>query len=176
MHATSPVMSTVTDDTGFGPHLMMDCRQVNFDKCSDLQLVWHFLNDLPDEIGMTKITQPHVFPYSGLVPEDAGITGVVVIAESHLTFHSFVHKDYFFFDLFSCKPFDVNSVIDRVIKTFDVKAPTIHRVDRGLDFPRSEIIAPERKTVAQGAVTPNVRPIQLQPASTDSPSREAVLV
>ena len=164
--AIAPVMESVTEDTGFGPHLMMDCRQVNFDKCNDMQLIWQFLNDLPDEIGMTKITQPHVFPYSGLVPEDAGVTGMVIIAESHLTFHSFVHKDYFFFDLFSCKPFDVNSVIDRVIKTFDVKAPTIHRVDRGLDFPRSEIVAPERKTVAQ-----NVRPIQLQPAS-----REAALV
>ena len=28
----------------------------------------------------------------------ARATGVVVIAESHLTFHSFVEKDYFFFD------------------------------------------------------------------------------
>jgi S-adenosylmethionine decarboxylase len=122
---------------GFGPHLMMDCRGVSFEKCSDLQYVWEFLNTLPDRIGMTKITQPYVFPYSGLVPEDEGLTGVVIIAESHLTFHSFIRKDYFFFDLFSCKSFDVDHVIQEVVTTFEVDYPEIHRVDRGRDFPHT---------------------------------------
>jgi len=123
--------------TGFGPHLMMDCRGVSFEKCSDLQTVWEFLDKLPERVGMTKITQPYVFPYSGLVPEDEGITGMVVIAESHLTFHSFIRKDYFFFDLFSCKPFDVDRVIQEVITTFEVEEPEIHRVDRGRHFPHT---------------------------------------
>jgi S-adenosylmethionine decarboxylase len=96
------------------------------------------LHDLPVEIGMTKITQPYVFPYSGLVPEDQGVTGSVIIAESHLTFHSFTQKDYFFFDLFSCKPFDVEYATERVISAFDVLHPDVHRIDRGRDFPRSE--------------------------------------
>lgn len=133
---------------GFGPHLMMDCKGVSFEKCSDLQYVWQFLNDLPDKIGMTKIIQPYVFPYSGLVPEDAGITGAVVIAESHLTFHSFIHKDYFFFDLFSCKPFNVDQVIEEVITAFDVKVPEIHRVDRGRYFPHTTPIQVVTSTVA----------------------------
>lgn len=121
---------------GFGPHLMMDCRGVNLAKCSDMQYIWSFLDRLPEKIGMTKITQPHVFPYSGLYPEDEGITGMVIIAESHLTFHSFIRKDYFFFDLFSCKDFDVDQVIREVVDAFDVEHPTVHRVDRGIDFPR----------------------------------------
>lgn len=124
-------------NSGFGPHLMMDCRGVSFEKCSDLQYVWEFLNTLPDKVGMTKIMQPYVFPYSGLVPEDEGITGVVVIAESHITFHSFIRKDYFFFDLFSCKDFDVDRVAAEVIRAFDVEDPEIHRVDRGRYFPRT---------------------------------------
>lgn len=128
-------------EAGFGPHLMMDCRGVSFEKCSDLHTVWDFLNRLPEQVGMTKITQPYVFPYSGLVPEDEGITGTVIIAESHLTFHSFIRKDYFFFDLFSCKPFDVDRVIAEVITTFDVEDPEIHRVDRGRNFPRSNALA-----------------------------------
>lgn len=124
--------------SGFGPHLMMDCRGVSFEKCSNIQYVWQFLNDLPEKIGMTKIIQPYVFPYSGLIPEDEGVTGAVIIAESHLTFHSFTRKDYFFFDLFSCKDFDVDTVIQEVIDAFEVKHPEIHRVDRGREFPRSE--------------------------------------
>ena len=126
------------DQNAFGPHLMMDCRGVNYEKANDTNYIWQFLNDLPDKIGMTKIIQPYVFPYSGLVPEDKGVTGMVIIAESHLTFHSFTEKDYFFFDLFSCKPFEVDFVIKEVIKAFDVQHVELHHATRGRDFPRDE--------------------------------------
>jgi len=122
----------------FGPHLMMDCRQCDLEKISDLSYVFNFLNDLPEKIGMTKIIQPYVFPYSGLVPEDRGITGMVVIAESHLSFHSFVEKDYFFFDMFSCKPFDVEVVRQMVMEAFGVGDAEVHYASRGRYFPREE--------------------------------------
>ncbi len=121
----------------FGPHLMLDCRGCNYDKISNLDFVWNFLNDLPDRIGMTKIIQPYVFPYAGLIPEDKGITGMVVIAESHITFHSFTEKDYFFFDVFSCKPFDTDAVTRIVTETFEVKHYDRHNAIRGVEFPRS---------------------------------------
>lgn len=121
----------------FGPHVMLDCRGCNRDKIGDVALVFDFLNDLPEKIGMTKIIQPYVFPYSGLVPEDKGVTGMVIIAESHLTFHSFTEKDYFFFDLFSCKYFDVDTAVRHVLETFEVTEYEMHRADRGRAFPRS---------------------------------------
>jgi S-adenosylmethionine decarboxylase len=121
----------------FGPHLMLDCRGCNIEKISNLEYVFKFLNELPDRIGMTKITQPYVFPYEGLIPEDKGITGTVIIAESHITFHSFVDKDYFFFDVFSCKHFDVDAVAKIVMETFEVKNVERHQAIRGIDFPRS---------------------------------------
>jgi S-adenosylmethionine decarboxylase len=123
-------------ESEFGPHLMLDCRDCNLDKISDLAYVFNVLNELPDRVGMTKIIQPYVFPYSGLVPEDKGITGVVVIAESHITFHSFIEKDYFFFDIFSCKHFDVQKAIDFIIDAFDVQSYEQHTVSRGRYFPR----------------------------------------
>lgn len=127
-------MTTVLSE--FGPHLMLDCRGCN-EKIGDLDFVWNFLNDLPERVGMTKIIQPYVFPYSGLIPEDKGITGVVVIAESHITFHSFTDKDYFFFDIFSCKHFDVEIVVDYIREAFGVQHMERHDAMRGRDFPRS---------------------------------------
>lgn len=121
----------------FGPHLMLDCRGCNIEKISNLEYVFKFLNELPDRIGMTKITQPYVFPYEGLIPEDKGITGTVIIAESHITFHSFIDKDYFFFDVFSCKHFDVDAVAKIVMETFEVQNVERHQAIRGIDFPRS---------------------------------------
>lgn len=128
---------TIFEST-MGPHLMLDCRKCNLDKISDVGYVFHVLNTLPDRIGMTKITQPYVFPYEGLVPEDKGVTGIVVIAESHLSFHSFTEKDYFFFDLFSCKPFDVEAAKQYLIEAFEVQEVYMHYVERGRGFPREE--------------------------------------
>ena len=90
----------------------------------------------------SKFSQP-ADDSMGLVPEDKGITGVVIIAESHLTFHSFTEKDYFFFDCFSCKPFDVDKMMNEVLLAFDVQKVDLHKAFRGLDFPRSEIHTPQ---------------------------------
>jgi len=121
----------------FGPHLMLDCSGCNLEKISNLEYVFKFLNELPEKIGMTKITQPYVFPYEGLIPEDKGITGTVIIAESHITFHSFTDKDYFFFDVFSCKHFDVDRVAQLVQEAFEVQNVERHEALRGINFPRS---------------------------------------
>ncbi len=128
-------MTTIQSE--FGPHLMLDCRGCNPDKIGNLEYVFNVLNELPDRVGMTKIIQPYVFPYSGLVPEDKGITGVVVIAESHITFHSFTEKDYFFFDIFSCKHFEVEEAVQFIVDAFEVKSYEKHHVSRGRYFPRS---------------------------------------
>ncbi len=121
----------------FGPHLMLDCSGCNLEKISNLEYVFKFLNELPEKIGMTKITQPYVFPYEGLIPEDKGITGTVIIAESHITFHSFTDKDYFFFDVFSCKHFDLDRVAQLVQEAFEVQNVERHEALRGINFPRS---------------------------------------
>jgi len=120
----------------FGPHLTIDLVGCNVDKLKDLQLHFDFLNDLPHLIGMTPITAPYVFPYSGLVPDDSGITGIVIIAESHISVHSFDKKNYCFIDVFSCKPFNTETAVDYIIKMFEPSTHTVSVVQRGLDFPR----------------------------------------
>ena len=121
----------------FGPHLILDLCECDQERINDLDFIFNFLNTIPDKIGMVKITQPYVFPYSGLVPEDKGITGFVVIAESHLSIHTFVEKGYAFVDLFSCKPFNTDLARDFIIKAFISKNPKVYMVERGADFPRN---------------------------------------
>lgn len=120
----------------FGPHLMLDLKQCDKESLSNYELIFNTLNDLPEKIGMTKITQPYVFPYSGLVPEDKGITGVVIIAESHISIHTFQEKDYCFVDIFSCKDFDVEFAAKYMISVFGAKKHDKFVVSRGKDFLR----------------------------------------
>jgi S-adenosylmethionine decarboxylase len=120
----------------FGPHLTLDLSDCNPERLSNLQLVFDLLNDLPDKIGMTKITTPYVFPYSGLWPEDRGITGVIVIAESHISVHTFSLKRYAFVDIFSCRQFDCEFAANFVTQYFEAAKVESHIVERGHDFPR----------------------------------------
>ncbi len=125
----------MTKTIGYGPHLMLDLNNCDPDKLNDLDYCYHILDALPDRIGMTKITRPYVFRYEGKVPDDAGITGVVIIAESHISLHTYPLKNYAFLDVFSCKPFDTEKTRDYLIKAFESQQPTVNLTDRGLDFP-----------------------------------------
>lgn len=126
---------------GYGPHLMLDLNECNSEILNDLDACFKLLNELPEMIGMTKITQPYVFRYSGLIPEDEGITGVTVIAESHISLHTYPVKDFVFVDLFSCKPFDVERARDYIVQFFQSKSPTVHVQERGESFPRAVRLA-----------------------------------
>jgi S-adenosylmethionine decarboxylase len=57
----------------FGPHITLDLKGCPKEVLSDYNLHFDYLKSLPGLIHMTPITQPYVFPYSGLVPEDKGI-------------------------------------------------------------------------------------------------------
>lgn len=122
----------------FGPHLTLDLKGCPKEILQDYNLHFDFLKKLPEMIGMTPITQPYVFPYEGLVPEDKGITGIVIIAESHLSIHSFEEKGYTFIDMFSCKDFDVDLAVSYILELFKPESCKKNLIERGMDFPRSE--------------------------------------
>lgn len=121
---------------GFGQHLMMDGYGCDLEKLRDLDWIYDFLSRYPDEIKMTKIMPPYVFKYSGQVPEDWGISGFVLIAESHISIHTFPEKLYLSLDIFSCKPFETDAAIKHIKNLFDIKKVEIKILDRGHEFPK----------------------------------------
>ena len=128
------------NEDAFGPHLTLDLIGCPKEILSNYDLHFSLLKELPEMIGMTPITQPYVFPYSGLVPEDKGITGIVIIAESHLSIHSFEDKGYTFIDMFSCKPFDVEKAQQFIIDLFKPTKIEKNLLERGREFPRGSHI------------------------------------
>lgn len=124
---------------GFGPHLMLDCYGCNREKLADMDLIFDTLDKFPVKIGMTKIMPPYVFKYHGVVPEDWGISGVVLIAESHITIHTFPDKDHAFVDIFSCKEFDTDYALNYMINLFEAKEHEVSLSSRGAEFPRKKI-------------------------------------
>lgn len=129
---------------GFGPHLMLDCYGCNKEKLSDMDMIFDTLDKFPAKIGMRKIMPPYVFKYHGVVPDEWGVSGVVLIAESHITIHTFPDKQHAFIDIFSCKEFDTNYAINYMTNLFEAKEHEIQLSSRGSEFPR---VKEERKNL-----------------------------
>ena len=115
-------------------HLVVDGFGGDPDKLKDVDLVNRFLDDYPSAIGMRKIAEPQVYSYHGRKAEDWGVSGFVLIAESHISVHTFPDRRYMNIDVFSCKPFDVTASLDELKTTFSLPEVQVWTLERGLEF------------------------------------------
>jgi S-adenosylmethionine decarboxylase len=118
----------------FGPHLIIDGTRCDTHKLGDRMLIEQILADYPAAIGMTKIGGPYMFEYQAPDPAYSGVSGIVVIAESHIAIHTFPALDYFTMDIFSCKNFDHERAIRYIKDALDVNEMDRMLVQRGLSF------------------------------------------
>jgi len=99
-------------------HFMLDCYGCPKDKLNDVALVFNFLDSFPEKIKMTKVSEPQVFKYNANSAGEWGVSGVVLIAESHISIHTFPDKEHVFIDIFSCKKFDTDLAKEEIMKVF----------------------------------------------------------
>jgi len=114
-------------------HLAIDGYGSDVEKLRDRDLLYEFLDIYPAALGMTKITEPKVLAYVGKVPEDWGLSGFVVIAESHISVHTFPDRLYINVDIFSCKQFDVCKALEDVKRVFALRDVKQWTMERGVD-------------------------------------------
>ncbi len=141
----------------FGPHLILEAYGCPKDLLADLGLVSQALDAYPSQLDMTKIMPPYVFRYQGTVEDDWGVSGVVLIAESHISIHTFPEKGFVTLDIFSCREFDVDAAIDYFSGVFKPESYEKQLLMRGREFPRSLgragiAVESERLRVAAAAV------------------------
>ncbi len=122
---------------GFGVHLIMDGYGCDPEALRDINHIYDFLDHYPEQMDMTKVMPPYVFRYHGTVPEDWGISGFVLIAESHISIHTFPDKRYLSVDIFSCKPFDTAKAVETLKSLFGIQKAEIKTLDRGHEFPNT---------------------------------------
>ena len=115
-------------------HLIVDGYGATPEKLQDTDLVYRFLDEYPQAIGMTKIVPPQVYTYHGKTPEDWGVSGFVIIAESHISIHTFPDRQYVNIDIFSCKDFDATSSLSIVKRTFSLPEVKVWTLERGIDY------------------------------------------
>lgn len=124
----------------FGPHLMIDAYNCDPAVLDDPQKLYAMMQELLKILDMNALTPPYIIKAEESGQKDpGGWTGFMIIAESHISFHSFVKRKFMTMDIYSCKHFESDealSYIKNVLKTDDVET---FKQDRGLRYPSKNI-------------------------------------
>ena len=116
-------------------HLTVDGYGGSAEALADKRVVSAFLDAYPDRIGMTRIAQPHITVHEAENPDDSGISGFVLIAESHISIHTFPRRRFAWVDVFSCKGFESEPALDFIQQTFQLERMETRFLERGFEFP-----------------------------------------
>lgn len=130
-------------------HLAIDGYGGDAKKLQDPGLLRRFLDEFPSTLGMTKICEPKIIEYDAPKVEDSGVTGFVIIAESHISVHTFPHRQLVNIDIFSCKSFDAQQALEAVKRLFGLQEVETWILERGLEH--SERRQAAKRWIREGA-------------------------
>ena len=107
------------------------------DKLNDEILVLQCLQELPGKLGMGILLAPQVVHADGNDKKDpGGWTGFVVIAESHMSIHTFPARGFVSIDVYTCKNgMDTEFVSKYFKEKFDLKDIETNFIKRGTRYP-----------------------------------------
>ena len=114
-------------------HVIIDGYGGDPEQLADENAVRVLLEQYPDLMGMTRITQPAVLRYKGTSPEDWGVSGFVMIAESHIAVHTFPERALIWADIFSCKDFEPALVLEDLKQRFSLREMDVKMLERNLE-------------------------------------------
>ena len=120
-------------------HIIIDGYGANRKMLESEDMIYDLLDRYPSQIGMTKVAPPQVFKYIGSKPDDWGISGFVLIAESHISIHTFPERCYVNIDIFSCKDFDSEYAIQELKAIFEFDEIQKYLLNRGLEYSNVEV-------------------------------------
>ncbi len=123
----------------FGPHLMLELYNCDVRALGSQKLIYDTLDKLPEMIGMHKISAPQIMPYQGKPDsfDKGGISAFVLIAESHITIHTFLEQRYATIDIFSCKDFDHEKATAHFKRVFRAGKVEKNLLNRGKEFSKN---------------------------------------
>ena len=132
-------------------HLMLELYGCRRELLTDEKLLYRALDEYPGRVDMEKVSKVHLYNIETSNPLDAGLSGFVVIAQSHISMHAWPEYGEVDIDICSCKEFSQEDAIafaKEIFQTDDVEA---HFVVRGNCSLRPETPDPVRLEEALAA-------------------------
>lgn len=111
--------------SALGHHLLAEFFGCHAARLTDLQWITDTMLEAATASGATVITHSfhHFSPY--------GVSGVVIIAESHLAIHTWPERNFAAVDFFSCGGVDMNLGLALLKQSFGATEETRMELERG---------------------------------------------
>lgn len=113
-----------------GRHILAELGDCNAARLADLSLVESSMLDAARISGATIVT----YSFHHFAGQDGGqgVSGAVIIAESHLAIHTWPERQFAAVDFFTCgKGVDVRKALDHLKEAFQSKTEELLELERG---------------------------------------------
>ncbi len=127
----------------FGEHLLIDAYGADKKALWDKRLIRKSLIRLCDLLGVKMLCKPVLtVTIDGELQVPGGVTGVVVLAESHISIHTFPSRRFLSADVYSCRHgMDQEAVKRFFAETFllDLNDCEVQFIKRGTRYPARDV-------------------------------------
>jgi len=116
-----------------GQHLLADLYDVASDRLADAGLLADCLDDAARRGGMKPIGPPVLHRFKG-----GGLTGYLLLSESHIAFHTYPEHRYIALDIFSCGGADSKAALSVFLVALEPGREQITTAPRGAEIPHRD--------------------------------------
>lgn len=125
----------------FGEHITIDGYGGNQDLLNDKDLILGFFAELLETMEMHPLTETQIVlaPDNG-IKDPGGWSGFVIIAESHISMHTFPRRGFISADVYTCRNGLNQKQVEQLFKSkFDLKELETNFIIRGTKYPVNNI-------------------------------------
>lgn len=115
----------------WGKHLIIDAYGISEKKLKDGRAIKNLLKNLPEKFKMRPLGNVVVKKVTTAHYPDWGISGFIMLYESHISVHTWPEEGYMAMDLYSCKDFDDKPILEYLKKFWGSKKMKTKLVIRG---------------------------------------------
>ena len=126
----------------FGEHITIDGYGGNSEYLNSEEVVSSALTELCNTLGMRRLSEPVVISApENHIKDPGGWRGFLIIAESHISIHTFPKRRFLSADVYTCQNnIDQESIISFFKQKFQLKEVETHFLKRGLKYPEHNLI------------------------------------
>ena len=119
-----------SESSMIGQHLLADLYDVASDRLVDGGLLADCLDEAARRGGMKPIGPPVLHRFEG-----GGLTGYLLLSESHIAFHTYPEHRYIALDIFSCGGADSKAALSVFLAALEPGRERITTAPRGAEIP-----------------------------------------
>ena len=109
-----------------GVHVIADLAQIDPGLLTDAEALAQILDDAAHAAGATVLSRHFHHFGSG-----AGVTGVVLLAESHMSLHTWPEAGFAALDIFMCGQASADRALVQIVTALGAQQQRLHRIVRG---------------------------------------------